>query len=99
MRSVESRPLIWKVAANAATLSTVGCARMIRLLIFISLVLCSPALSEAQSAHFHHLHLNTTDPAGAIKFFTSKFDCEEGRFLDQQAVWTQQSWLLFNKVP
>src|ERR1700694_1719244 len=51
-----------------------------------------------QSAHFHHLHLNTPDPAGAIKFYTSKFDCEEARFLGQDAVWAQQSWLLFNKV-
>lgn len=51
-----------------------------------------------QSAHFHHLHLNTRDPAGAIKFYTSKFDCEEARFLGQEAVWAQQSWLLFNKV-
>ncbi len=51
-----------------------------------------------QLAHFHHLHLNTLDPAGAIKFYTSKFDCEEARFLGQDAVWAQQSWLLFNKV-
>jgi len=50
------------------------------------------------SAHFHHLHLNTTDPPGAIKFYTSKFDCEERKFLNQDAVWAQQSWLLFNKV-
>jgi hypothetical protein len=39
------------------------------------------------SAHFHHLHLNTTDPSGAIKFYTSKFDCEQRRFLDEDAVW------------
>jgi len=51
-----------------------------------------------QSAHFHHLHLNSPDPAGAIKFYTSKFDCEEARFLGKEAVWAQQSWLLFNKV-
>jgi catechol 2,3-dioxygenase-like lactoylglutathione lyase family enzyme len=51
-----------------------------------------------QLVHFHHLHLNTTDPAAAIKFYTSKFDCEEARFLGQDAVWAQQSWLLFNKV-
>src|SRR5258706_3571636 len=54
--------------------------------------------AATQSAHFHHLHLNTPDPAGAIKFYTSKFDCEPARFLDQDAVWAQQSWLLFNKV-
>jgi catechol 2,3-dioxygenase-like lactoylglutathione lyase family enzyme len=49
-------------------------------------------------AHFHHLHLNTVDPAAAIRFYTSKFDCESARFLDQDAVWAQRSWLLFNKV-
>jgi hypothetical protein len=27
-------------------------------------------------AHFHHLHLNVTDPAAAISFYTTKFDCE-----------------------
>ncbi len=72
---------------------------MIRCLVLISLVLrvCTSAPSQP-SAHFHHLHLNTTDPTGAIKFYTSKFDCEQRRFLDQDAVWAQQSWLLFNKV-
>jgi catechol 2,3-dioxygenase-like lactoylglutathione lyase family enzyme len=49
-------------------------------------------------AHFHHLHLNTKDPAGAIEFYTSKFDCEAASFLGQDAVRTQRSWLLFNKV-
>ena len=92
------------VVANAAMLFMAGCARMIRYLILsITLILsiCSSAASQPQSkpsAHFHHLHLNTTDPIGAIKFYTSKFDCEERQFLDQDAVWAQQSWLLFNKV-
>jgi predicted enzyme related to lactoylglutathione lyase len=50
-------------------------------------------------AHFHHLHLNVTDPAAAINFYTSKFDCEKGRFAGLlDAVWAQKSWLLFNKV-
>ena len=55
-------------------------------------VLCVFALNpftyvEAQQlAHFHHLHLNTTDPAQAIKFYTSKFDCQETKFLDEPAV-------------
>jgi hypothetical protein len=56
-----------------------------------------PSLVEA---HFHHLHLNTTDPVAAINFYTSKFDCEKGRFAGLlDAVWAQKSWLLFNKVP
>ncbi|HLW77099.1 MAG TPA: VOC family protein [Bryobacteraceae bacterium] len=62
------------------------------------------ALAGAQSptvpnAHFHHLHLNSTDPAAAIDFYTSKFDAEKSRFLGlADAVWTQKSWILFNKV-
>jgi catechol 2,3-dioxygenase-like lactoylglutathione lyase family enzyme len=59
-----------------------------------------PAASQPAPplAHFHHLHLNTLDPSGAIKFYTSRFDCEPGRFLGHDAVWAQRSWLLFNKV-
>ncbi|HLN33389.1 MAG TPA: VOC family protein [Gemmataceae bacterium] len=50
-------------------------------------------------AHFHHLHLNATDPAMAIDFYTSRFDCEKGKFVGlQPAVWAQKSWLLFHKV-
>ena len=50
-------------------------------------------------AHFHHLHLNTTDPAAAIDFYTSKFDSEKGRFAGlMDAVWAQKSWMLFTKV-
>jgi catechol 2,3-dioxygenase-like lactoylglutathione lyase family enzyme len=80
-----------------------------RLLILIIILLCTfaarssssnkPAQVPAtESAHFHHLHLNTTDPAGAIKFYTTKFNCEQREFLGREAVWAQQSWLLFNKV-
>ena len=58
--------------------------------------LCS---AQGQLAHFHHVHLNVTDPAAAIDFYTSKFDCEKARFAGlQDAVWAQKSWLLFTKV-
>jgi predicted enzyme related to lactoylglutathione lyase len=50
-------------------------------------------------AHFHHLHLNATDPSAAINFYTSKFDCEKGRFAGLlDGVWAQKSWMLFSKV-
>ena len=50
-------------------------------------------------AHFHHLHLNATDPNADIDFYTSKFDCERGKFAGAlDAVWAQKSWLLFTKV-
>lgn len=52
-----------------------------------------------QLAHFHHVHLNATDPAAAMDFYTSKFDCEKARFAgERDAVRTQKSWLLFTKV-
>jgi catechol 2,3-dioxygenase-like lactoylglutathione lyase family enzyme len=57
-----------------------------------------PQQAESLS-HFHHLHLNSTDPARAIDFYTSKFDCEKGKFAGlMDAVWAQKSWLLFTKV-
>jgi catechol 2,3-dioxygenase-like lactoylglutathione lyase family enzyme len=53
----------------------------------------------AQTAHFHHVHLNTTDPANAIDFYTSKFDCEKAKFAGVvDAVKAQDVWLLFTKV-
>ncbi len=67
------------------------------------LAVCFGSLLAAQPApevHFHHLHLNNTDPAAAIDFYTSKFDSEKARFAGaQDAVWAQKSWLLFEKVP
>jgi catechol 2,3-dioxygenase-like lactoylglutathione lyase family enzyme len=50
-------------------------------------------------AHFHHLHLNSADPAKSIDFYTRTFDCERSRFAgEMDAVWAQKSWLLFTKV-
>ena len=68
-----------------------------RILILLSLIV--PLLAQAPpQAHFHHIHLNATDPAAAIDFYTHKFDCERARFAGQDAVWAQQSWILLNKV-
>jgi catechol 2,3-dioxygenase-like lactoylglutathione lyase family enzyme len=56
----------------------------------------APAVAPA---HFHHLHLNATDPAAAINFYTTKFDSEKGRFAGLlDGVWAQKSWMLFAKV-
>lgn len=58
-----------------------------------------PTASQMPEAHFHHLHLNATDPPAAIDFYTSKFDCEKAKFAGvMDAVWAQKSWLLFTKV-
>lgn len=49
--------------------------------------------------HFHHLHLNTTDPGRAADFYTTKFEARKARFAGlQDAVWAHDSWILFTKV-
>jgi catechol 2,3-dioxygenase-like lactoylglutathione lyase family enzyme len=66
----------------------------------IFLLLCAGAMAQTvPNAHFHHLHLNATDPAADIEFYTTKFDAEKGKFAGvADAVWAQKSWMLFNKV-
>ncbi|HKF55986.1 MAG TPA: VOC family protein, partial [Blastocatellia bacterium] len=55
--------------------------------------------TSAPRSHFHHIHLNGTDPLSAIKFYTSKFDCEQAKLGGAiDAVWAQKSWILINKV-
>src|SRR5687768_18467294 len=56
-----------------------------------------PAAASAQS-HFHHAHLNSTDPRAAIEFYTTHLSGEKGTFGGADAVWTQRSWLLFTRV-
>lgn len=63
-----------------------------RILIAFALIVSATA-QEPPKAHFHHLHLNATDPAAAIQFYTTKFDCEKARFGGEaDAVWAQKSW-------
>jgi catechol 2,3-dioxygenase-like lactoylglutathione lyase family enzyme len=57
--------------------------------------LAGPALAQT---HFHHAHLNSTDPAKAIDFYTTHLSGEKSTFDGKDAVWTQKSWLLFSKV-
>jgi hypothetical protein len=50
-------------------------------------------------AHFHHVHINATDPDASVAFYTSRFDCEKAIGPDgQPAVRMQTSWILFNRV-
>jgi predicted enzyme related to lactoylglutathione lyase len=59
----------------------------------------NPPAFQMPEAHFHHLHLNATDPKAAMDFYPSKFDCEKGRFAGMlDGVWAQKSWMLFTKV-
>jgi catechol 2,3-dioxygenase-like lactoylglutathione lyase family enzyme len=67
---------------------------------FLSSHVCAQSdAPPVQTAHFHHVHLNTTDPAAALAFYTSKFKARKERFAGlADAVWTGDSWLLFTKV-
>lgn len=50
-------------------------------------------------AHWHHLHINATDPDRSIEFYATHFAAREATAPDgKQALWTQKSWILFNKV-
>jgi catechol 2,3-dioxygenase-like lactoylglutathione lyase family enzyme len=52
-----------------------------------------------QISHFHHIHLNATDPQAAINFYSTKFDCERAKLGGAiDAIWAQKSWILINKV-
>lgn len=54
---------------------------------------------EQPQAHFHHVHLNSTDPAAAIDFYATKFKARKEKFAGlMDAVWTGDAWLLFTKV-
>lgn len=67
--------------------------------VFLSLLLLvSVASSVAAQTHFHHVHLNSTDPKAAIEFYTTHLSGEKATVDGADAVWTQKSWLLFNKV-
>ncbi|MCS7023807.1 MAG: VOC family protein [Bryobacteraceae bacterium] len=63
-----------------------------------SLLLLSWSLAFGQRASFHHVHLNARDPVSAIRFYTSKFDCQASTFAGKPAVWTHHCWLLFEKA-
>jgi predicted enzyme related to lactoylglutathione lyase len=54
-------------------------------------------------AHFHQVHLNTTDSAKTIEFFTTTVEGEKMNYLgraDQAPyVWSNQSWILLYRRP
>lgn len=76
--------------------------RNVPISLFALVLLVTAAAGHAQTppvAHFHHVHLNSTDPAAAIEFYTSRFKARKESFAGLgDAVWTGDSWLLFTKV-
>src|SRR6185369_13741885 len=66
-----------------------------RCVAFVCLSVAWTAVASAQT-HFHHVHLNSTDPRAAIEFYTEHLSGEKATFAGADAVWTQSSWLLFH---
>jgi catechol 2,3-dioxygenase-like lactoylglutathione lyase family enzyme len=71
----------------------------------LSIALCASATAETPPApamppaRFHHVHLNSVDPAAAIEFYAAHFKGRKERFAGlTDALWTGDSWLLFTKV-
>lgn len=64
----------------------------------LPLLAASGFAAAQQTAHFHHLHLNSADPAAAIRFYTSRFECDKATYQGEDAVRAGKAWLLFNKV-
>lgn len=59
-----------------------------------------PLLAEdAQPAHFHHVLINSTNPAKSIKFYSRVFGATPVKFRGvADAAFTEKSFILFNKV-
>ena len=53
--------------------------------LFALVALASPAFAQT---HFHHVHLNSTDPKAAIEFYTTHLSGEKATFGGADAVWT-----------
>jgi catechol 2,3-dioxygenase-like lactoylglutathione lyase family enzyme len=70
---------------------------MFRPFVTLLILVCAARAADAQT-HFHHAHLNSTDPAAAIDFYTTHLSGEKATFDGKDAVWTQKSWLLVTKV-
>jgi len=64
----------------------------------LTATLCIAAAQDKPIAHFHHVHLNSTNPEAAIDFYTSHFDCKKASYHGEEAISTPNAWLLFNKV-
>ena len=54
---------------------------------------------DAQTPHFHHVHLNVTDPAATIQFYRTTFGAVPIKFRGvSDALYTERSFILLTKV-
>ncbi len=71
------------------------------LVLLACVVLASPCFAaEVEPANFHHVHLNVTDPAKTIEFYTTIFGAVPTKYASAtDALFTERSFILWNVVP
>jgi catechol 2,3-dioxygenase-like lactoylglutathione lyase family enzyme len=80
------------VAFSAGELLRFGCAAAV-------LALAATASRGQEAAHFHHIHLNVTDPAESMRFYQRVFGAVPVKFRGQRdALFTERSFILMTKV-
>jgi hypothetical protein len=58
----------------------------------------SPAAQEGR-AHFHHVHLNVTNPEKTLQYYQRVFGATSVKYNDAvDALYTERSFILLNKV-
>jgi len=52
-----------------------------------------------QSAHFHHIHLNSVNPEASLNFYATRFNGQRAHLNGSvEGIWATRLWLLFDKV-
>jgi len=76
--------------------------RLLFVAVLIGLLLAAVRVTQVQAptqAHFHHVHLNATDPQKTFEFYEQVFGAKRVRFRDtSNALFTGRGFLLVNKV-
>ncbi len=76
--------------------------RLLFLAALVGVLLVSRTVADLQTpnpAHFHHVHLNSTDPSKTFEFYERVFGSKRVRFRDKSdALFTGRGFLLVSKV-
>jgi catechol 2,3-dioxygenase-like lactoylglutathione lyase family enzyme len=69
-------------------------------LVFIAITAAMAQISTPNDVHFHHIHLNVTDPPRSLEFYQRIFGSVPVKFGGRtDALFTERSFILLNKAP
>src|SRR5690349_18012362 len=75
--------------------------RVLMSIAFVVLAVSAPLMQQRgpTPAHFHHVHVNSTDPARTQAFYEKTFGAQPVKFKDRtDALFTSRGFILINKV-